>query len=183
MILAVSVASRVAGAGTIVVGRGSGVGIQVSCSAEDHSAVRDGRFPVSKYSRTSLYIAGHLPYLDTLRNQASNQATFPSYPSYLSTSGASSRIRIPVEVVERRGLPLAGGFRDGEAGDGEAGDGDGEVGDGNGEAGDGDGEAWGRPLSISSASMLGRIESPSNQVNGCLSGDSGSSLMAGDEEC
>ena len=35
------------------------VGIQVSCSAEDHSAVRDGQFPVSKYSRTSLYIAGH----------------------------------------------------------------------------------------------------------------------------
>ena len=59
------------------------VGIQVSCSAEDHSAVRDGRFPVSKYSRTSLYIAGHLPHLDTSSNQASNQATFPSYPSYL----------------------------------------------------------------------------------------------------
>ena len=39
------------------------VGIQVSCSAEDHSAVRDGRFPVSKYSRTSLYIADHLPHL------------------------------------------------------------------------------------------------------------------------
>ena len=28
--------------------------------AEDHSAVRDGRFPFSKYSRTFLYIAGHL---------------------------------------------------------------------------------------------------------------------------
>ena len=61
-------------------------------------------------------------------------------------SGASSRIRISVEVVERRGLPLAGGFRDGEAGDGEAGDGDGEAGDGDREAGDG--EAGGRPLSI-----------------------------------
>ena len=62
------------------------VGIQVSCSAEDHSAVRDGRFPVSKYSRTSLYIAGHLPHLDTSSNQESNQATFPSYPSYLLIS-------------------------------------------------------------------------------------------------
>ena len=44
-----------------------GVGIQVSCSAEDHSAVRDGRSPVSKYSRTSLYIAGHLPHLKVIK--------------------------------------------------------------------------------------------------------------------
>ena len=43
------------------------VGIQVSCSAEDHSAVRDGRSPVSKYSRTSLYIAGHLPHLKAIK--------------------------------------------------------------------------------------------------------------------
>ena len=49
------------------------VGIQVSFSAEDQSAVRDGRFPVSKYSRTSLYIAGHLPHLDTSSNQAIKQ--------------------------------------------------------------------------------------------------------------
>ena len=51
------------------------VEIQVSCSAEGHSAVRDGRYPVSKYSRTSLYIAGHFPHLDTWRKKA----TFPSY--------------------------------------------------------------------------------------------------------
>ena len=44
-----------------------GVGIQVSCSAEDHSTVRDGRSPVSKYSRTSLYIAGHLPHLKAIK--------------------------------------------------------------------------------------------------------------------
>ena len=55
--------------------------IQVSCSAEDHSTVRDGRFPFSKYSRMFLYIAGHLSYLDTSSNQASNKATFSSYPS------------------------------------------------------------------------------------------------------
>ena len=45
------------------------VGIQVSCSAEGRSAVRDGRYPVSKYSRTSLYIAGHFPHLDTWRKK------------------------------------------------------------------------------------------------------------------
>ena len=63
------------------------VEIQVSCSAEDNPAVWDDRFPVSKYSRTSLYIAGHLPHLDISSNQkqASNQGTFPSYPSYLLT--------------------------------------------------------------------------------------------------
>ena len=32
------------------------VGIQVSCSAGDNSVVRNGRFPVSKYSKASLYI-------------------------------------------------------------------------------------------------------------------------------
>ena len=57
------------------------VGIQVSCSTEGYSAVRDDQYPVLKYSKTSLYIAGHLPYLDT----SSNQATYPLYPSYLST--------------------------------------------------------------------------------------------------
>ena len=31
------------------------------------------RFPISKYSRTSLYIAGHLPHLGTLSNQAIKQ--------------------------------------------------------------------------------------------------------------
>ena len=53
------------------------VGIQVSCSAEDHSAVWDGRFPVSNYSRTSLYIAGHL--LPPRYNQAINQ---PSHHTF-----------------------------------------------------------------------------------------------------
>ena len=52
-------------------------GIQVSCSAEDHSAVWDGRFPVSNYSRTPLYIAGHL--LPPRYNQAIKQ---PSYYTF-----------------------------------------------------------------------------------------------------
>ncbi len=51
------------------------VGNQVSCSAEDHSAVRSGRFPVSKYSKTPLYIAGHPPHLDTLSNQVNKQSS------------------------------------------------------------------------------------------------------------
>ena len=58
------------------------VRIQVSCSAEDHSAVRDGRFPVSKYSRTSLYIAGHLPHLDTSSNQAIKQPSQHIYHTF-----------------------------------------------------------------------------------------------------
>ena len=56
------------------------VGMHVSCPAEDQSALRDGRFPVSKYSRSSLYIAGHLlppRYIKKPRNQ-----------SYLSTRQA-----------------------------------------------------------------------------------------------
>ena len=63
-------------------GRCGSVGIQVSCSAEDHSAVRDGRFPVSKYSRTSLYIAGHLPHPDTLSNQAIKQSSHHIYHTF-----------------------------------------------------------------------------------------------------
>ena len=43
------------------------VGIQVSCSAENHSVVQDGWSPVSKYSRTFLYIAGHLPHLKAIK--------------------------------------------------------------------------------------------------------------------
>ena len=50
----------------------------MSCSAEDHFAIRDSRSPVSKYSRTFLYIAAPSP------PPKSNQATFPLYPSYLS---------------------------------------------------------------------------------------------------
>ena len=48
------------------------VGIQVSCSAENHSVIRDGRSPVSKYSRTSLYIAGHLPHLKAINQPFHN---------------------------------------------------------------------------------------------------------------
>lgn len=56
-----------------------GIGIQVLYSAEDHSAVWDDRFPVSKYSRTSFYIAGHLPHLQAIKRP------FPLYLSYHST--------------------------------------------------------------------------------------------------
>ena len=65
------------------------VGIQVSCSAEDHSAVWDGRFPVSNYSKTSLYIAGHL--LPPRYNQAIKQPLL----SYLSTEISNGRKSIP----------------------------------------------------------------------------------------
>lgn len=40
--------------------------LSVSCSARDHSACSGWpHLPVSKYSRRSLYITGHLPHLDT----------------------------------------------------------------------------------------------------------------------
>ena len=72
------------------------VGIQVSCSAEDHSAVREAELPsLNIEGRLCIYIAGHLPLLDTL----SNQAAFPSYPSYLLTaqsqSAATTTILLP----------------------------------------------------------------------------------------
>ena len=46
------------------------VGIQLSCSARDNFAysgwpIGMALFPASKYSRTSLYITGYLPHLDT----------------------------------------------------------------------------------------------------------------------
>ena len=81
------------------------VGIQVSCSAEDHSTVWDGRFSVSKYSKTSLYIAGHLPYLDISRNQASNQVTFPLYPSYLAINQDEEREK-PEDESDKENLDL-----------------------------------------------------------------------------
>lgn len=45
------------------------VGIQVLYSAGDNFAVWDGQFPVSQYSKTSLYIIGYLPYLNISSNQ------------------------------------------------------------------------------------------------------------------
>ena len=51
------------------------VGFQVSCSAGGNSVVWDGRFPVSKYIWTSLYMIGHSTRLD---NQAIKQSSnFP----------------------------------------------------------------------------------------------------------
>ena len=58
---------------------GVDVGIQASCSARENSVVRDSRFPAPKYSRTSLYITGHLPNLDTSRNQEIKQASHHTF--------------------------------------------------------------------------------------------------------
>lgn len=44
------------------------VRIQASCSAWDSSAARDSRLPAPEYSRTSLYVMGHLPHLDASSN-------------------------------------------------------------------------------------------------------------------
>ncbi len=86
------------------------VGNQVSCSAEDHSAVRSGRFPVSKYSRTPLYIAGSSPsprYIKQSSNQAIKQPSHPTFQQILRQGNFQSGVRTLMKILKL--MIMAGG--------------------------------------------------------------------------
>lgn len=78
------------------------VGTQVSCVAEDRWAVRDGRFAVSRYSRNSLYIAGHPPHLEVTKQSGKlSYHTFQPFSKHVSLTN-----NIKEETVLRRRILL-----------------------------------------------------------------------------
>ena len=72
------------------------VGIQVSSSARD-KPIGMAPFSAPKYSRTSLYITGHLPHLD-------KKVTKQPFLSYLSTMTLCANCRVGTAILLKRKL-------------------------------------------------------------------------------